>query len=369
MSKIDFSIVAAIYLLLYLLFHKRVRNSIVWQATVTPLASIIGSGFLVVAPLLYSHFGMYSPIAMLALAVLGFLVGNVIRGNILSESISPESRLDLYFSRTILFIAYIVSVAFYIKLLSAFFIYGIGVSQDISIFLERILSTSILIFIGLSGYLSGFSRLERIEEFAVNGKLAIIVGLIVGLLGYNYNLFQSSTWILSEAPQLSWNSVRVLMGSIIVIQGFETSKFLQKSYSKQICNKSMKNAQLISAAIYLVFVSLMMVVIGDRVVTTDTAIIDLSAKVSIILPVILTIAACLSQFSAAIADTIGAGGLLNSLSNKFSLRWAYLTITLAAVSLVWLTNVFQIISIASILLPDNSLTVLSGDLSVNIVNP
>jgi len=34
------------------LFQSRVRHSRDWRATVTPLASIIGSGFLVAAPLL-----------------------------------------------------------------------------------------------------------------------------------------------------------------------------------------------------------------------------------------------------------------------------------------------------------------------------
>lgn len=36
------------------LFLPRVRNAILWRATVTPLASIIGSGFLISGPLL-SH--------------------------------------------------------------------------------------------------------------------------------------------------------------------------------------------------------------------------------------------------------------------------------------------------------------------------
>jgi hypothetical protein len=66
-----------------------------------------------------------------------------------------------------------------------------------------------------------------------------------------------------------------------------------------------------------------------------------------VLPILLIIAAVLSQFSAATADTIGAGGLVVSLHQKISLRWAYVFIVFGAVALVWLTDVFQIVAIAS----------------------
>ena len=43
--------------ILGLLYSAPVRRSRLWTITVTPLASIIGSGFLISAPLLYAHFG------------------------------------------------------------------------------------------------------------------------------------------------------------------------------------------------------------------------------------------------------------------------------------------------------------------------
>ena len=45
-------IVVALMLAAYLAFSKRLSTSSSWKATVTPLASIMGSGFLVSAPLL-----------------------------------------------------------------------------------------------------------------------------------------------------------------------------------------------------------------------------------------------------------------------------------------------------------------------------
>jgi hypothetical protein len=45
-------IIVALLLGSYLAFSKRLRASSSWSATVTPLASIMGSGFLLSAPLL-----------------------------------------------------------------------------------------------------------------------------------------------------------------------------------------------------------------------------------------------------------------------------------------------------------------------------
>lgn len=55
----------AILSLLPLLFLKKVRTSELWQATVTPLASIIGSGFLISAALVVLTTGEWAAVAML----------------------------------------------------------------------------------------------------------------------------------------------------------------------------------------------------------------------------------------------------------------------------------------------------------------
>jgi hypothetical protein len=343
----DFLVVVVFILILVLLFQRRIRESDTWRATVTPLASIIGSGFLIIAPLLYSHFGYYSALAMLVLVLVGFAVGDVIRGNILAESTFLLTSWKIHLSRGVLLAAYFVSVAFYIKLLAAFALHGIGISAEASKNGEPLLATAILLFIGAQGLFKGFSRLERFEEFAVNCKLAIIAGLIVGLLVYNFKMIHLGLWSLGAGWHPDWNSARVLMGSIIVVQGFETSQFLLSQYPPQKCASTMRKAQLISSTIYLVFVSLMLVVSQGVIMSSDTAVIDLSAKVSSVLPALLVVAAVLSQFSAATADTIGAGGLLISLNQKISLKWAYVFIVLGSIALVWLTDIFQIVAIAS----------------------
>jgi hypothetical protein len=62
----------------------------------------------------------------------------------------------------------------------------------------------------------------------------------------------------------------------------------------------------------------------------------------------LVVAAVMSQFSAAVADTAGGGGLLSELSRRrVSLYRSYLLVVLAAIGVVWSANIFEIIVLAS----------------------
>ena len=63
-------IIVALLVGAYLAFSKRLAASSSWKATVTPLASIMGSGFLVSAPLLGGIVGNLAVICMAMLLVL-----------------------------------------------------------------------------------------------------------------------------------------------------------------------------------------------------------------------------------------------------------------------------------------------------------
>jgi len=67
---------------LLVLASGRLRVSSQWRATVTPLASIIGSGFLIVAPLLHAVLGKWALAGMALLTLLAYGIGAVIRYNI-----------------------------------------------------------------------------------------------------------------------------------------------------------------------------------------------------------------------------------------------------------------------------------------------
>ena len=348
------------------LLSKRVRNLEKWQATVTPLASIIGSGFLIIAPLLAHILGSYAFVGILALVILGYFCGSALRYNMLAEekggkaenqsatsvegansNDSVKSLLTIdNFSQLILGLAYIISVTFYLKLLAAFALKGLKIDSS---FLINLLTSAILISIGLIGKFRGLNLLEKLEEYSVSIKLAIIAGFVVGLAYVNLHLVFAGSWqILAEPKTIDFNSVRVLFGSLIVVQGFETSRFLTEKYKTRTLVETMRYAQIGSAIIYLVFVGLIMVVFQKSPEISDTAVIDLSGRIASVLPVALIVAAVMSQFSAAVADTIGSAGLIVAkFERKISRSNSYVIIAALALALTWVTDIFEIISLAS----------------------
>ena len=110
----------------------------------------------------------------------------------------------------------------------------------------------------------------------------------------------------------------------------------------------MRTAQLLSAAIYLVFIALVTVLFHDGLGADVTAIVEMTAPVATLLPLLISIAAVGSQFSAAVADNEGAGGLIEDIAHhRVPIRYAYLLILIVTVVLTWETDVNQIIAYAS----------------------
>jgi len=137
---------------------------------------------------------------------------------------------------------------------------------------------------------------------------------------------------------------------LLVVQGFETSRFIGEKYSPEIRVKSMRNAQIISGILYVVSVILFMPIVQkiDLIHMELAQIIDATGSAALVLPLMLIIAALMSQFSAAVADTGGGGGLLNENSNgRFSSRLGYVGIAISAILLVWAANLMEIITLAS----------------------
>ena len=78
------------------------------------------------------------------------------------------------------------------------------------------------------------------------------------------------------------------------------------------------------------------------------AIVDMLRPVSIFLPLLVTIGALASQSSAAIADALGAGGLLHDISGgRIPANHTYPLLALVAGVVTWETDVFSLVSLAS----------------------
>lgn len=320
---------------------------------ITPLASIIGSGFLVSAPLVVLTTGSWAGFAMLGIVLVAYCLGSVMRFNIqylepyLVNDRSSKIIIPLEaVSHPTLGIAYMISVAFYLKLLSVFAMKGVGIHSATA---ENILTTFILLFIAAVGWFRGLHMLEVLEKYAVNLKLAIIGSLVVGFYAFNVFEFEHDLWHLAEHNHFTaWESFRQLLGILIIIQGFETSRYMGELYSPQTRIKTMRYAQLISGFIYVTFVFSSMILFNDVHTISETAVIDLCKLIAPILPPLLIVAAIMSQFSAAVADSIGSSGLISEATRKLiSIKQGILITVVVAISLVWLTNIFEIIVIAS----------------------
>lgn len=344
-------IIVAILLGGYLAFSKRLAASSNWQATVTPLASIMGSGFLVSAPLLAGIVGNMAVFAMAVLLLLAYMVGGAIRFNIrYFEPIEYKghgiAQNTAFLSRIVLVGAYFISITYYLQLLSAFLLSALHIKNDV---LADVITTVLLLSIGGIGMWRGLKELGTVEKYAVALNLGMIGALLVALVIYNIKLFMGGEWALSELSSIiDLNDLRVLFGLLIVVQGFEISRYLGDAYPAEQRIKTMRASQILSAAIYLTFFALTTILFHKGLGSDVTAIIEMTKPVAIVLPVLIAVAAIGSQFAAAVADDSGAGGLLEDITHKkLPVRYAYLLILIVTVTLTWATDVNAIIAYAS----------------------
>ncbi len=349
--SLDIAIIAAVTLAALVLWSRPLHRSTTWQAMVTPLASIIGSGFLVLGPILDSAYGKYAPLIMAALCIVSFGYGMAIRYNMTFISASGRHEQALLnsletVSSWALGFAYIISVAYYLNLFGAF---GVSLTSVDDRAHAQLLTSAIFILILFVGWTRGFRSLERMEYIAVSIKLAVIAGLLMGLTFYFYKQASETDLILNPVKQTGWSAVTMAFGLIVTVQGFETSRYLLKNYDVKTCIRSMRWAQFLSAAIYMLYILLLAYVFEPgELKLTETAIVDMMAIVAPILPGMLVAAALAAQFSAAVADTSGAGGLFNELTaDRMSPRMAYALLTAIGLVLTWTADVFDIISYAS----------------------
>ncbi|WP_025322604.1 hypothetical protein [Deferrisoma camini] len=335
----------------YLAFSRRLAGSARWKATVTPLASIMGSGFLVSAPLLGGIVGNLAVGFMAVLLVLAYAVGGAIRFNIrhfepLENRGHGPAQVIGELSRIVLSGAYFISVTYYLQLLAAFLLNAVGVHSPTA---GHAITTALLVAIGGVGMWRGLGELEGLEKYAVALNLGMIGALLVGLAVYNAGLLIHGRWALPAVPSdVDLHDARVLLGLLIVVQGFETSRYLGDEHPAALRIATMRTAQLLSAAIYLVFIALVTVLFHPDLGADVTAIVGMTRPVSAVLPILLSVAAIGSQFSAAVADTEGAGGLIEDITHRrVPVRYAYLLILLVTVALAWSTDVNGIIAYAS----------------------
>jgi hypothetical protein len=346
--------VAAAVIVTALLTIGPIARSETWRATVTPLASIIGSGFLICGPLLAHEFGSAALGAMTLLLILAYSVGWVIRFNIrhlepFAEGLGVHDPFAwaMRIAQGMLGIAYAVSVAYYLKLLAEFGMKRLPVPDGIhALVANGAVTAIILVFVALT-FSGSIKKIEHAAHGSVSLKIGIIAGLLAGLgLWWLQHLGTTPTL---PPMKLGWKSVPMLLGLLITVQGFETSRYLGASYGREVRVRTMRLAQGLSSAIYLAFIALLTPFLGQAAQAQGVAgILDIMTFVAAALGIFVLIGAAASQLSAAIADSIGAGGLLIEVSRgKLGVRGAFIASAALSIAVVWLTDPFEVVALAS----------------------
>ena len=334
-----------------LLLVPRIAGAQLWRATITPLASIIGSGFLVLGPILMTSFGKFAPLVMIVLCFVAYLFGSAIRFNIARfarqgmQRSQFEDKLEALASWVLAF-AYVISVAYYLNLLGAF---AVSLTPTNDPIYAKLITSGVFALVLAVGWTRGFHALERLEQISVGLKLAIITGLLFGLAWFFAQRAVADELIFNPAQIGGWPAIALVAGLLVTVQGFETSRYLSDDYSAQTRIRSMKLAQWISTLIYMIYILLLSYAFDvGSIALNETAIIDMMAIVAPILPLLLIVAAISAQFSAAVADTGGSGGLITELTRGVvSTRAGYAILVFIGLVLTWMMSVFEIISYAS----------------------
>ena len=324
------------------------------RATSTPLASIFGSGFLVMVPILAGAVGTYAVLAMALVCALAYCVGHVIRFNIrVAEPAlaGKPKESTLAFERCsdlALVLAYVISVCLYLHILSAFVLGSLHLDSGPN---ENLLTTAVIVFITVVGLTRGLRGLAELERWALAITLLIIVALLGGFALYDLRAWQSPQGLQFFQPQAQglWHKLTVVAGTLIVVQGFETTRYLGDVYHAQTRIRASRLSQIVSTAVYLVFITAALPLVHTlNGKYDDNSLIHLAAVASALLVAPLVIAAALSQFSAAVADTLAATGNLEEVTHEqLTMKFGTVLVGGGAIALAWLADTLEIVALAS----------------------
>jgi len=325
-----------------------------FKATATPLSSIFGSGFLVIVPILAGAVGMWSVPAMAVICALAIAIGSIIRYNI--RTVEPvlagnPPEMTLSFERAsdlALILAYVISVCLYLHILSSFVLGSLSLDTGLN---EDILTTVVILAIMVIGLTKGLEELSFLEDWALYITLVIIAVLVVGFGLSDFGSFRSAegiTWFqpLSNSP---WKVVTIVAGTLIVVQGFETPRYLGDEFDAETRIRSSRLSQIISTVVYLVFIAVSMPLVHKlNGHYNDNSLVKLAGFASSLLIAPLVIAAAMSQFSAAVADTLAATGNMEEVTaGHLKMKFGTVIIGFGAIALTWSANTLEIVALAS----------------------
>ena len=325
------------------------------RASVTPLASIFGSGFLIIVPILELSLGALAIWGAFAVTAIAWFLGSAIRHNIATiepavadGSLRPvDVRLERL-SDIAIALAYIVSVALYLRIMAEYVVDYAGLATDRSA--STIVASLAVATIVLVGLTRGFAGLDLMERLALGAVLVLTTAIGIAFALEDAGRLAGEGLDLPPIPETSaWEAALMLGGIVITVQGFETVRYLGAEYDAPTRIWASRAAQAIAASIYIAFVALATPLMGlGTPEGADASLLEIVERIAPVLALPLVICAVLSQFSAATADTVAAhGNLVGQLPALFGRGRSYVFSGVAAIAMIATIPTLTIVTVAS----------------------
>ncbi|WP_372736455.1 hypothetical protein [Nocardioides sp.] len=330
------------------------RQRGVLRATVTPLASIFGSGFLIIVPVLERTTGAWSPLAIAGVCALAWVVGSVVRHvvrevepRLAAGDLGRAARRLERGSDVVIVVAYVISVALYLRIMAEYIVEGLGLSSPLE--RERAIAVVAIVAIVVLGVRRGFTGLDFVDRVALGSVLLLVVLLSAYLLVHDVGLVAAGDW--PRPPPTGASAIEIVLvlgGILITVQGFETVRFLGDEFDAETRIWASRLAQIVASVVYIGFVVLATPLMGTSVgESPDATLLDLVARLAAFLVLPLVLVGTLSQLAAAVADTAAAEGNLHGLGRAFRGPRAILISGVVAAALAATMPLFSIIAVAS----------------------
>lgn len=352
MLVITIIVIVTLLALSLVLYSSRIQKSERYQATVVPLANIMDIGFVAMTPIIVHITGVFSPLTMLGLCVLGLVMGGVMRYNIRNfEPVMGEKGLLRDISNVAkwaLIVASLVNVAYYLQLMGSAIIFPFNVGDGQT--LVTIIAVGSLVALGAVGYFYGLDRLNERGNRITAFNLAAVTAIIVGFLAYNVVIAVQGDWSLRPYnPPRTTQSLRQILGFFALVQGFEASRYLTEEYSAARRIRTMRSAQIISTVAFVLFPASALLLFSQVFPQpTPEAVLEIAQVASPVLPWLALLLAIGSQSSASINAIASRSDVLVEVSNKrIPRRYTFPLLSVGAIVIVLVTDVLTAVAMAS----------------------
>lgn len=322
------------------------------RTAVTPLASIFGSGFLIIVPILERSIGALAVVGITAVCGLAWLIGMAIRHNVAeAERRERDGTKDGVteklerLSDVVIVVAYVISVALYLRILAQFVVGYVSSGSGAA---ERALAVAIVGLITAVGLIRGLDGLQLLEKVALVAVLVLVVAIGGTFVGQDVSALLGGGLELPPVPAGGIGSALLVLGGIVItVQGFETIRYVEGDAETRIA--ASRVAQLVASAVYIVFVAAATPLMGlGTDAGADADLLALIERVAPLLALPLVLCAALSQFSAATADTEASVGNLHVLGwRPVQGRASYVVVGVVAAGLAATLGTAVIVVVAS----------------------